>query len=136
MIRLLTEFKFGKLPIHVHRYVLEHLVRISRVLKQPGGNALLVGVGGSGRQSLSRLAASVSGFHVFQPEISKSYGMAEWREDVKVGDDDDIDNNYNENDNAIDTDNDNNSSIDNDNDNNSDNDSDNDITLTVTMTSQ
>ena len=68
----------------VYRYVLEHLSRIARVLRIPGGNALLVGVGGSGRQSLTRLAAFMSGLTVFQPEISKNYGKNEWREDLKV----------------------------------------------------
>lgn len=46
---------------------------------------LLVGIGGSGRQSLSRLSAYIIGFQVFQIEISRHYRLQEFREGTAIG---------------------------------------------------
>ena len=57
----------------------EHICRIARIIKQPQGNALLLGVGGSGRQSLARLASFISGYKTVQIEVIKNYSMRNWR---------------------------------------------------------
>lgn len=51
--------------------------RISRVLQSPQGYALLIGVGGSGKQSLSRLAAYMCSLEVFQITLTEGFGIQE-----------------------------------------------------------
>ncbi|XP_049338447.1 dynein axonemal heavy chain 2 [Astyanax mexicanus] len=65
------------------RDAIEHVTRVVRVISQPRGNMLLVGIGGSGRQSLSRLAAYICEYMVFQVEVTKQYRKQEFREDIK-----------------------------------------------------
>ena len=61
---------------------MSHILRINRILEMPRGNALLVGVGGSGKQSLSRLAASISGLDVFQIQLRKGYSINDLKVDL------------------------------------------------------
>jgi len=60
---------------------LEHICRITRIIVNPGGNALLVGVGGSGKQSLSRLASFVCEYEVFQITVTPTYGVNDFKAD-------------------------------------------------------
>ena len=61
---------------------ISHVLRINRLIEAPRGNALLVGVGGSGKQSLSRLAAFISGYEVFQITLKKGYAIPDLKLDL------------------------------------------------------
>ncbi|SCU71914.1 Cytoplasmic dynein 2 heavy chain (DYNC2H1), putative [Trypanosoma equiperdum] len=70
------ELVFFKDAIH-------HISRICRIFRQPRGHALLVGMGGTGRQSLCKLAAFMCNLAVHEVTITRSFNMAEFRERLK-----------------------------------------------------
>lgn len=63
---------------------LKHVCRITRIVLPPSGHALLVGVGGSGKQSLTKLAAFIMTYTTFQITISTNYGMNDLKNDLQL----------------------------------------------------
>lgn len=61
-------------------YSLFTVTRVVRVISQLRGNMFLIGIGGSGRQSLSKIAAFICGYRLFQVEVTKQYRKQEFRE--------------------------------------------------------
>ncbi|KAK7898572.1 hypothetical protein WMY93_019425 [Mugilogobius chulae] len=71
------------MPLVMFKFAIEHVSRICRVLKQDNGHLLLVGIGGSGRQSSTKLGTFINDYALFQIELTKNYSMTDWRDDIK-----------------------------------------------------
>ncbi|XP_037943923.1 dynein beta chain, ciliary-like [Teleopsis dalmanni] len=59
-----------------------HVCRINRILESPRGNALLIGVGGSGKQTLARLASFISSLSVTQIQIKRGFCLQDMKDEI------------------------------------------------------
>ena len=85
-MQVLEEYNDRNQPMNLVLFddALEHLTRIHRVIRMDQGHALLVGVGGSGKQSLTRLAAFAAECEIFEITLSRGYSENNFREDLKL----------------------------------------------------
>lgn len=74
----------GQMNLVLFEDAMSHICRINRILEMPRGNALLIGVGGSGKQSLARLSAFISSLSVYQIQLRKGYNINDLRSDLNI----------------------------------------------------
>ncbi|CAM9656208.1 unnamed protein product [Ascophyllum nodosum] len=60
-----------------------HLLRIARILRQPRGNALVIGLAGSGKETLTQLAVSMAGSVFVRVSVAHNYGVRQFEEDLR-----------------------------------------------------
>merc|ERR1719316_2609241 len=66
---------FAAMELVLFTIAMEHICRICRIVDLPCGNALLVGVGGSGKQSLAQLASFIMSVDIVRILVTQTYGV-------------------------------------------------------------
>ncbi|KAG0688549.1 hypothetical protein C6P40_000845 [Pichia californica] len=64
--------------IVLYEDLLDHALRIDRVLKNAQGHMILIGPSGSGKTTLAKFVSWMNGINVFQLNVSKNFSMADF----------------------------------------------------------
>lgn len=70
-------------PLVLFNEVLDHVLRIDRIFRQPQGHLLLIGVSGAGKTTLSRFVAWMCGLSVFQIKVHNNYSSEDFDDDLR-----------------------------------------------------
>jgi dynein heavy chain 1 len=70
-------------PLVLFDQVLDHVLRIDRVLRQPMGHLLLVGDSGAGKTVLSKFVSWMNGLQIFQIKAHSRYGIDDFNQDLR-----------------------------------------------------
>ncbi|XP_052274955.1 cytoplasmic dynein 1 heavy chain 1-like isoform X3 [Dreissena polymorpha] len=71
-------------PLVLFDEVLDHVLRIDRIFRQPQGHVLLIGVSGAGKTTLSRFVAWMNGLSVYQIKVHNKYTAFDFDEDLRT----------------------------------------------------
>jgi len=83
--KMLEDYAFDHQPMNLVLFndALEHVTKIHRIIRFPGGSGLLVGFGGSGKQSLTKLATFTAGSEIYTINLIRNYKESDFKEDLR-----------------------------------------------------
>lgn len=83
--RMLEDYGFTNKPMNLVLFndALDHLTKIHRIIRFPRGSALLVGYGGSGKQSLTKLATFTAGYQNWTINLVRNYKEFDFKVDLQ-----------------------------------------------------
>lgn len=85
MERMLEDYGFDNKPMQLVLFndALDHVTKIHRMIRFPRGCGLLVGFGGSGKQSLTKLGTFVAGYSTWTINLIRNYKEVDFRVDLQ-----------------------------------------------------
>ena len=75
--------KKDSMNISIFDFAVIQILKICRILRLDKSHGVLIGLGGSGRQTLIKLSSYIMGQQTVSVEVHKNYNSEKWRTDIK-----------------------------------------------------